>query len=57
MNSDPDGIDHGPEAKPILAFALCYVAAHLALDLLDESQAEAILSYCEEHLDDLEAGA
>ena len=35
----------------MLAFALCYVTAHLALDLLGESQAEAILVYCEEHLD------
>ena len=57
VNSDPDGIDHGLEAKPMLAFALCYVAAHLALDLLDERQAEAILTYCEEHLDELEDGA
>ncbi|MCY2990572.1 MAG: hypothetical protein NTY19_22245 [Planctomycetota bacterium] len=57
VNSDPDGIDHGLEAKPMLAFVLCYVAAHLALDLLDESQAESILTYCEEHLDELDAGA
>jgi len=54
VNSDPDGIDHGLEARPMLAFALCYVAAHLALDLLDESQAEAILTHCEEHLEELE---
>ncbi len=32
------------------AFTLCYVAAHLALDLLDERKAEAILDYCKEHL-------
>ena len=57
VNSDPDGIDHGLEARPMLAFALCYVAAHLALDLLDESLAEAILTYCEEHFDELDAGA
>ncbi len=50
VNSDPDGIDHGLEAKPMLAFALCYIATHLALDLLDEQEAEAILVYCEEHL-------
>lgn len=43
VNSDPDGIDHGLETRPILAFTLCYVAAHLAIDLLDESQAEDIL--------------
>ena len=54
MNSDPDGIDHGLEAKPMLAFALCYVAAHPGLDLLDESQAEAILTYCKKHLDQLD---
>lgn len=54
VNSDPDGIDHSLEARPLLAFALCYVTAHLALDLLDERRAEAILTYCEEHLDELE---
>lgn len=57
VNSDPEGIDHGLEARPILAFALCYVATHLAIDLLDESQAEDILVYCEKHLDELETGA
>src|SRR3954451_23098946 len=50
-NSDPEGNDHGLQAKPLLAFALCYVTAHLALDLIDERQAEAILDYCEEHLE------
>ena len=54
-NSDPDGVDHGLEQRPLLAFVLCYVAAHLALDLVDEQQAEAILIYCEEHLGELEA--
>jgi hypothetical protein len=49
-NSDPDGIDHGLEQRPMMAFTLCYVAAHLALDLVDEQGAEAILSYCGEHL-------
>jgi hypothetical protein len=33
--------------KPLLAFAVCYVAAHLALGLVDEEQAEAILNHCE----------
>ena len=51
VNSDPDGIDHGLSQKPLLAFAVCYVTAHLALDLIDEQQAEAILNYCEEHLE------
>ena len=51
VNSDPKGIDHGLEQRPMMAFTLCYVAAHLALDLLDERQAEEILTYCEEHLE------
>jgi len=51
VNSDPDGVDHGLESKPLLAFAVCYVTAHLALDLVDETRAEAILNYCEEHLE------
>ncbi len=36
----------------MLAFVLCYLGAHLALDLLNEQDAEAILNYCEEHLDE-----
>ena len=51
-NTDPEGIDHGLDQSPTMAFTLCYVAAHLALDLLDEQQAEAILTYCEDHLDE-----
>ena len=43
---------HGLETRPLLAFVLCYVGAHLALDLLDEREAEAILTYCEEHLEE-----
>lgn len=50
VNSEPDGVDHGLKNKPMLAFAVCYVAAHLALDLIDERKAEAILNYCEDHL-------
>ena len=38
VNSDPDGVDHGLESKPLLAFAVCYVTAHLALDLIDEKK-------------------
>ena len=57
VNSDPDGVDHGVKDRPMLAFALGYVAAHLALDLLDERQADAILTYCEGHLNELETGA
>ena len=50
VNSDPEGIDHGLSQRPLLAFAVCYVSAHLALGLVDEEQAEAILNHCEEHL-------
>ncbi len=42
---------HGLKSKPVLAFILCYVGAHLALNLLNEENAEAILNYCEEHMD------
>jgi hypothetical protein len=52
VNSDPDGVDHGLKAKPLMAFALCYVTAHLALDLVDEGQAETILNACEDHFDE-----
>jgi hypothetical protein len=34
-----------------MAFVLCYVSAHLALDLLDEQQAEEVLIYCEGSLE------
>jgi hypothetical protein len=51
-NSNPDGVDHGLISRPMLAFAVCYVGAHLALDLLNEQEAETILNYCEEHLDE-----
>jgi hypothetical protein len=52
VNSDPERSDHGLEQRPMMAFTLCYLAAHLALDLLDEQQAEAILTYCEDHLEE-----
>jgi hypothetical protein len=52
VNSDPDGVDHGLESKPLLAFAVCYVTAHLALDLVDEKRGEAILDYSEEQLEE-----
>ncbi len=51
VNSDPKGIDHNLGQRPFMAFVLCYVSAHLALDLLDEQQAEKILIYCEEKLE------
>ena len=50
-NSDPDGIDHGLEQRPLLAFAVCYVTAHYVLDLIDEREAEAALDYCEENME------
>jgi hypothetical protein len=50
-NSYPEGNDYGLEQRPLMAFALCYVTAHLALDLLDEQKAEAILNYCEERVE------
>ncbi len=52
VNSDPEGINHNLEQRPLMAFVLCYVAAHLALDLLDEQQVEEILIYCEEKLEE-----
>jgi len=52
VNSDPDGLDHGLKSRALLAFAVCYVTAHLALDIVNEKQAEAILNYCEEHLEE-----
>ena len=50
-NSDPDGIDHGLESRPLLAFALCYVTAHYVLDLIDDREAESILNHCDENMD------
>jgi hypothetical protein len=43
--------EKGLTSNPKLAFALCYVAAHLVLDLVDEQTAAEIMGYCEEHLD------
>lgn len=50
-NNDRNSGNPDLENRPLMAFALCYVAAHLALDLVDEREAEAILTYFEEHLD------
>jgi hypothetical protein len=49
-NSDPDGIDHGLEQRPLMAFAICYIAAHYVLDLIDEEQATAALECCDEEM-------
>ncbi|MGB7344079.1 MAG: hypothetical protein WBD20_07685 [Pirellulaceae bacterium] len=51
-DSDPDGTDHGLEQRPLMAFAMCYIAAHYVLDLVDQEQATIALDYCEENLDD-----
>jgi len=48
-NSNPEGVDHGLEQRPLTAFTLCDVAAHRALGLVDEVTAETILIYCEDH--------
>lgn len=50
-NSNPDGIDHGLEQRPLMAFAMCYIAAHYVLDLINEEQASAALDYCDKNLD------
>lgn len=50
VNTGHESAVQGLEAKPQLAFALCYVAAHLVLDLVDEQTAAEIMGYCEEHL-------
>ena len=44
-NSDPDGIDHGLESRSLLALAVCYVTTHYVLDLIDEREAETVLSF------------
>ena len=49
-NTGPDAPDRGLDTNVKLAFALCYMSAHYVLDLVDEDQAQNILSYCEEHL-------
>ena len=42
--------EKGLTSNPKLAFALCYVAAHLVLDLVDEQTGAEIMGYCEKHL-------
>jgi len=49
-NTGPEAPVQGLETMPQLAFALCYVAAHLVLDLVDEQTAAEVLDYCEERL-------
>jgi hypothetical protein len=42
--------ERGLEACPEMAFALCYVAAHFVLDIIDEDDAQQIMTYCEDNL-------
>ena len=51
-NAYPDGAEYRLESKRLLAFAVCYVTAHFAFGLVDEKQTDAILNYCEEHLEE-----
>jgi hypothetical protein len=44
-------INHGLNSRPLLAFAVCYLAAHYVLDLIDDREAENVLDYCKEHMD------
>jgi hypothetical protein len=50
VNTGPKAAVQGLKHKPQLAFALCYVAAHLVLGLVDEQAAAEIMDYCEGHL-------
>jgi hypothetical protein len=50
VNTGPEATVKGLASKPQLAFALCYVAAHLVLDLVGEQAAGEIMGHCEEHL-------
>jgi hypothetical protein len=50
VNTGPKAAVQGLESKPQLAFAQCYITAHLVLDLVDEQVAAEIMDYCEEHL-------
>lgn len=53
VHSDPNDARYVPalDRKPGLAFALCYVAAHYAIDVLKDDEVATILSYCESNLD------
>ena len=50
VNTGPEARARGLTSNPQMAFALCYVASHLILGLVDEVTASAILDYCDEHL-------
>jgi hypothetical protein len=50
VNTGPDAKVQGLATNPKMAFALCYVAAHLILGLVNEETAAEILDFCEERL-------
>ena len=50
LHAGQDAAVQGLESKPRLAFALCYVAAHLVLDLVDEQTGAEIMSIAKNHL-------
>jgi hypothetical protein len=51
MKTDPAATgSHVVSSKPKMVFAQCYMAAHLALDLVDEQTVNQVLAYCEERL-------
>ena len=50
VNTGPDASVQGLASNPKMAFALCYVSAHLVLELVDEETASEILDFCEERM-------
>lgn len=38
----------------IMAFSLCYIVSHYALDLIDETESRNILDFIAQHLDEIE---
>lgn len=46
----PDGITN----SPYLSFAFCYIASHYGLNLIQESEANEVIQYVEEHQSQLE---
>jgi len=45
--------NNGILKDPIMAFGFCYILSHYGLDLLSESEGEAILQYIENNLDEM----
>jgi hypothetical protein len=42
--------ERGLEKSPKMAFALCYVATHFVLDIINEDDAQEIMAFFEDHL-------